>query len=126
MHPFRPIVLAGIGFAAVSMLLPFASFMVIGPVDGLSADAWPALLPLMVVAIIALTGRWDLSLGAGPGVAAVALGGISLVFSLVKVADAVVAVRDSPGATLGPGAWVLTAAVILTTGGAAFGALSDS
>ncbi len=126
MHPFRPIVLAGVGFAAVSMLLPFASFMVIGPVDGLSADAWPALLPLAVVAILALTGRWDLSLGAGPGLAAVALGGVSLVFSLVKMADAIVAVRGSPGATLGPGSLVLTTAVALATGGAAFGAFSSS
>lgn len=126
MHPFRPIVLAGVGFAAVSMLLPFASFMFIGSVDGLSADAWPALLPLTVVALVALTGRWDLSLEPGPAVAAVALSGASLIFALVKVADAVVAVRDAPGATLGPGAWVLTAAVMVTTGGSAFGAFSRS
>lgn len=126
MHPFRPIVLAGVGFAAISMLLPFASFMFIGSVDGLNADAWPALLPLTVVALLALTGRWDLSLEPGPAIAAVALSGVSLVFALVKVADAVVAVRDTPGATLGPGAWVLTAAVLVAAGGSAFGAFSRS
>ncbi len=126
MHPFRPIVLAGVGFAAISMLLPFASFRFIGSVNGLNADAWPALVPLTVLVLISLTGRWDLSLEPGPAIAAVTLSGASLVFALVKVADAVVAVRDTPGATLGPGAWVMTAAVIVATAGSAFGAFSRS
>lgn len=126
MHPFRPIVLAGLGFAAISMLLPFASFRFVGSVSGLSADAWPALLPLTIVVLVALTGRWDLGLEPGPAIAAVALSGTALVFTLVKVADAIVAVRDTPGATLGPGAWVLTAAVLVATGGSAFGAFSRS
>lgn len=126
MHPFRPIVLAGVGFAAISMLLPFASLPVIGAVDGLSADAWPALLPLIPVVLLALTGGWKLGLEPAPGVTAVALCGLSLVFSLVKVADSVVAVRGTPGATLGPGAWILASAVMVATGGAAFGSFSRS
>jgi len=125
-HPFRPIVLAGVGFALLSMLLPFASFPVIGSIDGLSADAWPALLPLITVVLLALTGRWEHALGPTPGIAAVALCGLSLVFSLVKVADSIVSVRDTADATLGTGAWVLTAAVMVTTSGAAFGSFSRS
>jgi len=125
-HPFRPIVLAGVGFALLSMLLPFASFPVIGSIDGLSADAWPALLPLIPVVLLALTGRWEHALGPTPGIAAVALCGLSLVFSLVKVADSIVSVRDTADATLGTGAWVLTAAVMVTTSGAAFGSFSRS
>ena len=105
----------------LSMLLPFASFPVIGSVDGLSADAWPALLPLIPVVMIVLNGRWDLNLKPVPGIAAVALCGLSLVFSLVKVADAVVAVRATTGATLGAGPWVSVAAVMVATTGAAFG-----
>lgn len=71
MHPFRLVVLGGTGFAVLSMLLPFASFPVVGTVDGVSADAWPALLPLVLVAITALTGRWDLGLGPVAGITAV-------------------------------------------------------
>ena len=126
MHPFRPIVLAGVGFALLSMLLPFASFPVIGSIDGLSADAWPALLPLIPVVLLSLTGRWEHALGPTPGIAAVALCGLSLVFSLVKVADSIVSVRDTADATLGTGAWVLAAAVMVTTSGAAFGSFSRS
>jgi len=125
-HPFRPIVLAGVGFALLSMLLPFASFPVIGSIDGLSADAWPALLPLIPVVLLSLTGRWEHALGPTPGIAAVALCGLSLVFSLVKVADSIVSVRDTADATLGTGAWVLTAAVMVATSGAAFGSFSRS
>ena len=126
MHPSRPIVLAGVGFATLSMPLPFASFPIIGSVDGLSADAWPALLPLIPVLLLSLTGRWDHGLEPVAGIAAVALCGLSLVFSLGKVADSILAVRDTIGATLGVGAWVLTAAVTVATGGAAFGSFSRS
>ncbi len=126
MHPSRPIVLAGVGFTMLSMLLPFASFPVIGSVNGLSADAWPALLPLIPVVVLVINGRWDLSLEPGPGIVAVALCGLSLVFSLVKAADAVVAVRDTAGATLGAGAWMSVAAIAVATSGAAFGSFERS
>jgi hypothetical protein len=56
MHPFRLVVIGGTGFGVLAMLLPFASFPVVGAVDGISADAWPALLPLMIVVVISLTG----------------------------------------------------------------------
>jgi len=125
-HPFRPIVLAGMGFAMLSMLLPFASFPVVGSVDGISADAWPALLPFIPLLVLVLTGRWNVSFAARPGIAAVALCGLSLAFSLVKLLDAVVSVRETAGATLGAGAWSLIAAVSVATGGAAFGAFSRS
>jgi hypothetical protein len=126
MHPFRLIVIGGTGFGVLAMLLPFASFPVVGAVDGISADAWPTLLPLMVVLIISLTGRWNEGLGAVAGVAAVLAAGSSLLFSVVKVTDAVTAVRDTAGASLGPGPLVLLAAVVVVLGGAAAGALSRS
>lgn len=123
MHPFRLVVLGGTGFGVISMLLPFASFPVVGPVDGISADAWPALLPLIVVVVISLTGRWDGGLGGAAGVVAVLASGTALVFSVVKVADALVAVRDTAGGSMGPGGYVLLAAVLVTTAAAAVGAL---
>ncbi len=126
MHPFRPIILAGVGFAVVSMLLPFASFPIVGSIDGLSADAWPALLPLVVLLLITLTSRWDLGFDPLAGIAAVGMGAASLIFSLVKVTDAIVAVRDTADATLGPGAWVLTAAAVVATAGAVYGVMTQS
>ena len=108
------------------MLLPFASFPIVGSIDGLSADAWPALLPLVVLLLITLTSRWDLGFDPLPGIAAVGMGAASLIFSLVKVTDAVVAVRDTTGATLGPGVWVLTAAAVIATAGTVYGVMTQS
>jgi hypothetical protein len=108
------------------MLLPFASFPIVGAVDGLSADAWPALLPLIPVALLTLLGRWDLSYSPGMGISAVALSGMALAFAITKIADAVVAVRSAPGATLGPGSWILAIASVVVTAGAAYGVLSRS
>ena len=124
MHPSRPVVLAGIGFAVVSVLLPFASFPIVGSVDGFKADAWPALIPLVPMAIIAVRGDWAHGFDSGSGIAAVVLGGLSLVFALVKVADAMVAVRNTTGATMGAGSVVLAGAVAVAVGGAASGAFS--
>ena len=110
----------------VSMLLPFASFPIVGSIDGLTADAWPALLPLVVLLLITLTSRWDLGFDPLPGIAAVGMGAASLIFSLIKVTDAIVAVRDTTEATLGPGAWVLTAAAVVATAGAVYGVMTQS
>lgn len=126
MRLFRPVVLAGVSFAVISILLPFASFPVVGSVDGLSADAWPALLPLIPLSLIAIIGRWDLGFDPIAGLTAVVLSALSLAFSLVKIADAVVSVRETSGATLGPGAWVLAISVGMATAGAAYGALTRS
>ena len=124
MHPARITVLGGTGFAVISMLLPFASFPIVGAVDGVSADAWPALLPLVLVVILTLRGRWDHGLEPIAGVTAVVAASASLVFALVKVADALVAVRETPGATMGPGAFVLSAATAVTVAGTAAAALA--
>lgn len=123
MHPFRLVVLGGTGFAVLAMLLPFASFPVVGSVDGVTADAWPALIPLLVAAVIALTGRSSQGFGAVAGVTTVTAGALALLFSLVKMTDAILAVRDTAGASLGPGGWVLSAAALVVTAGATIGAL---
>lgn len=123
MHPFRLAVLAGSAIGVVSMLLPFASFPVIGPVNGVSADAWPALLPLIVALLFSATGRWSNGLDAGPGLVAVIAGATALVFSIVKLGDAVIATRGTAGAALGPGGFVLAGAALCVTIAAAVGAL---
>jgi len=126
MHPFRLVVIGGTGFGVLAMLLPFASFPVVGAVDGISADAWPALLPLMIVVVLSLTGRWDEGFGGTTGTIAVLASAAALVFSVVKLTDAVIAVRETAGAAVGPGGYVLIASVTVVTVGAAIGALSRS
>jgi hypothetical protein len=124
MHPFRVTVLGGTAFAVLAMLLPFASFPVVGAVDGISADAWPALLPLILLTILTLGARWDLGFSGGMAVLAVTAATTSLVFSVVKMTDAIVAVRSTAGATFGPGSVVLLIAVGVATAGASVGALA--
>jgi hypothetical protein len=103
------------------MLLPFVSLPILGPVDGLSADAWPALLPLIPLTVLVLDNRSENGFDAIPAIAAVVLIAISLVFAAVKLADALVAARSVAGATLGPGPWVLLGAVVVAAGGALSG-----
>lgn len=124
MHPFRLVVLGGTAFAVAAMLLPFASFPVVGPVDGIGADAWPALIPLILVTLLALTGRWNRSWGAGAAVFGTTAALASLIFTMVKVADAVMAARSTEGATFGPGSVVLGMAVTVATAGAVYGTFS--
>lgn len=125
MHPFRLVVIGGTGFGVLAMLLPFASFPVVGAVDGLAADAWPALIPLLLVVLITLVGRWDLGLDPLPGFVAVTACAASLVFAVVKITDALLAVRATAGASMGPGSFVLAAAILAVTGGATAGLLSS-
>ena len=126
MHLSRIVIIGGTGFGVLAMLLPFASFPIVGSVDGISADAWPALLPLMVVALLAVTGRWREGLGPVAGIISVIAAAAALVFAVVKLTDAVLAVRSAAGANLGPGALVLLVSVLVVLGGAAAAALTRS
>jgi hypothetical protein len=120
-HPYRLAILSGTAFAVGSMLLPFVSLPVTGPVDGLSADAWPALLPLVPLVILILDGRWDGGLDAGAAITASLLVSASLLFGFVKLGDAVVAARSATEASLGPGGWVLVASLLIAAAGVATG-----
>jgi len=120
MHPYRLTVLTGVGFATLAMLLPFLSLPVAGSVDGLSADAWPALVPLLPVALLVIDQRSEHGLAGLTAAIGAGLAGTAMIFATVKLADAIVAAR-SPGATLGAGVWVLTASVAAVLVGLAYG-----
>lgn len=124
MHPFRPMVLGGVGFSIVATLLPFASFPVAGTLDGLAADAWPALVLLAPVAAFTFLGPQQLGWSTGVGITAVVLAAGSFVLASAKVADASRAVGDVAGASLGPGSWVLAASTLVTLLGTVLGALA--
>lgn len=117
MHPWRPIVLVGIAFAGLAMLFPFATFPVVGTLDGLAADAWPALLPLIPVAVRALVGDWSETPRPLGAVIVVALACCALLFAIVKLTDALVAVRAVTGAAPGAGPIVLIGGTLVAVAG---------
>jgi len=107
-HPARLMVAAGTLLAGLSLLLTFASFPVIGPIDGIDGDAWPAVLPLLPVFALSVFG--DRTLGHRPqvGVPALALACAAVVFAAAKAADASRAVGAAgEGAAVGLGTWAL-------------------
>ena len=117
MHPWRPVAIVGTAFAAVSLLFPFVSFPVLGVVDGISADAWPALIPLLPVAIVAATGDW--SVGPPPWVAVVLvlMACAAVLFAVVKAVDAALATQTVGEASVGAGPIVLVAGTLIALGG---------
>lgn len=119
MHPWRPIAIVGSAFAAVSLLFPFATLPVLGVLDGLEADAWPALIPLLPVVLVALIGDWGRGLRPGPAVGVIAAACLAVLFATAKLADAVLAVRAATGASMGAGAFVLLGGTLIALGGTA-------
>lgn len=124
MRPFRLVAIGSTGFAVVAMLLPFASFPASGAVDGITADAWPALIPLLAVTIVLMATGWEDDLEAGAASIVVVCAGAALVFSVVKVTDSALAARAAAGASMGPGSIVLAVASAVATGAVAAGVLA--
>jgi hypothetical protein len=112
-HPWRPVALAGFGFAALAMLFPFVTLPVVGVIDGIEADAWPALIPLLPVLAAAVLGDRTEAPGPGAGVALVLLACSSLVFAIVKLSDAIIAVRNVAEGSVGAGPTVLVGGALV-------------
>ncbi len=108
MHPGRLVVTAGVVVAGLAVLFPFVDLPVIGTVDGVDGDAWPALIPLAAVLLPALLGDRSLGHRARSGVPSLVACCTAAVFASAKLADSVGAVRDAgEGASLGAGPWVM-------------------
>lgn len=119
MHPHRPLVLAGAVFGVLALFLPFARLPVLGAIDGIAADGWPAVAIAAPVVVKAAWGDW--SRGNSPliGIGLTLVGCLATVFAAVKLTDAIHAVRGLEGAALGPGAPLLVGAMALVAAGAA-------
>lgn len=113
MHYSRLVSLAGTLIAGLALFLPQARFPVVGPVDGFDGDAWPVILPLALVALLAFLGDRREGHGLGVGIVAVMLSCAALVFSVAKVVDAVAAAGAAEGAAVRAGPWVVLAATVL-------------
>lgn len=118
MHPGRLVVAAGIVLSGLAVLLPFATFPVIGTVDGVDADAWPVLLPLAPVLLFSLAGDRTLGHRARSGIPSLIAACVAAVFASAKLADAIGAVRNAgEGAALGAGPWVMLAGTVIALAG---------
>ncbi len=113
MHRARIVILAGVVTAGLALFLAQATFPVLGPVDGFAGDAWPVMLPLAPVAVLALMG--DRAEGHRPvtGSVGLVLSCSALAFAVAKVIDALQAARLVEGAAVGAGPWVVAAGAAL-------------
>jgi hypothetical protein len=118
-HLWRLITLVGTGFAALAMAFPFATLPVVGVITGIEAEAWPALLPLIPVAAAAALGDWDRGLRPPVAIPLILSASLAVLFAVFKLTDALVAVADTAGASLGAGAFVLLAGTLIALAGTA-------
>ena len=119
MHLHRPIVLAGAVFGVLALFLPFVRLPVMGPIDGIAGDGWPALAIAAPVVAKAAVGDWSRGNAPLVGIILTLVGCLATVFAAVKLADAIDAVRGLEGGALGPGAPLLVGAMALVAAGAA-------
>ncbi|MBI5157462.1 MAG: hypothetical protein HZA58_05535 [Acidimicrobiia bacterium] len=119
MHLWRLITLVGTGFAALAMAFPFATLPVLGIIGGIEADAWPALLPLTPVAAAAVFGDRERGLRPPVAIAVILTACLAVLFAVFKLSDALVAVNDTAGASLGAGAFVLLGGTLIALAGTA-------
>jgi hypothetical protein len=119
-HRSRVLAVAGVVVATASLGLPFVTLDALGTIGGIDADAWPVLLflgPLLLLLILGdrreAPARPIVWIGMG-----VAAGGLA--FAVIKMADARLAVAETPG-SLGAGPWVMIAGAVTALVGIALG-----
>lgn len=119
MHLWRPVAIVGAGFTGLALLFPFATFPVLGVLNGIDADAWPALLPLAPVVAVAVIGDWSRGLRPMAAFPVIVMACLAVLFAVLKLADAAVATRDIAGASLGAGNFVLLGGTLIALTGSA-------
>ena len=113
MHYSRLVSLAGALITGLALFLPQARFPVVGPVDGFAGGAWPVILPLAPVALLAFLGDRREGHGLVVSVVAILLSCAALVFAVAKAVDAVTAAGAVEGGAVRAGPWVVLAGSVL-------------
>jgi hypothetical protein len=106
-HYSRLVSLSGVLTTGLALFLPQARFPVVGPVDGFDGDAWPVMLPLALVALLAVVGDRREGHGVAAGIPAVVLCCAALVFGVAKAVDAAAAAGAVEGGAVRAGPWVV-------------------
>jgi hypothetical protein len=113
----RTVIIAGVALAGAALALPFVRFPTVGSVNGFQGDAWPVLLPLAPVLLLAVVGETRRSIRTATHLGAILLSCLALVFAVAKLADAVEASRMIEDASTGAGSWALPGAVVIALTG---------
>lgn len=124
MHPWRILSVVGLGVAGFSLFITFATFPFVGGVDGIEADAWPALILLLPTAAVAALGDSSEGVAAGLGLPLLLGACAATVFAMVKTADALIATRSITEASMGLGAIGLVVGCLTVVGALALGTVS--
>jgi len=112
-HYSRLVTLAGVALSGLALFLTQVRFPVIGPVDGFDGAAWPVVLPLAPLVLLAFLGDRPEGHRAPVAVLAVILSCAALVFAVAKAVDAVAAVAAVEGGVVRAGPWVVLAGTTL-------------
>ena len=113
MHRSRLVTLAGVALAGLALFLPQARFPTVGPVDGFHGAAWPVMIPLGLLGLMALLGDRAEGYRPFPGALALLLSCGAVVFAVAKVVDAAAAARPLEGAAVGIGVWLVAGGAAL-------------
>ena len=117
MHRSRLLTLAGVAVTGLALFLPQARFPVVGTVDGFDGAAWPVMLPLAPLVLLALLGDRPEGYRIPVAVLALLLSCAALVFAAAKAIDAVVAAGAVEGGAWRAGPWVVLAGCALAVAG---------
>jgi len=120
-HRSRIVVLIGILITGVAVLLPFTRSPAAGTVNGIDGAAWPALLPLAIVLLIAVVGDRVEGNRLIPGIISTIFSCLAVVFTVVKINDGLLSVRGTEEASMGIGPWVLLAGTVIVVAGSLLG-----
>ena len=121
MHRSRIVVIIGIIITGAAVLLPYTYLPSVGSINGIDGAAWPALLPLSVVFLIAIVGDRVEGNPLVPGIISTVFSCLAVVFTVVKLNDALLSVRGIEEASVGAGPWVLLSGTAVVLAGSLLG-----
>jgi hypothetical protein len=112
-HYSRLLTLIGVALTGGALALPFVTFPILGTTNGIEGDAWPIMILLGPVAVLALLGDRREGHRTPIAVAVVALSCGAVVFAVAKLADAAKA-ADTANGSIGAGSWVMIITAVAT------------
>lgn len=113
MHYARLLSILGAALTGASLLLPWVTFPAQGAINGVRGDAWPVMILLGPVMLVAVVGDRREGHRLPWGVVVITLACAAVVFSVAKLADASRA-AGTAGGSVGAGAWVMVVTALAT------------
>ena len=115
MHYSRLLSITGVALTGGSLLLPFVTFPSQGDVNGIDGDAWPILILLGPVLLLAVLGDRREGLRTPAAIISILLSCAAVIFAVAKLIDAARAAVEA-GGSVGLGSWAILIAAVVTVG----------